>query len=505
MEHDAAQVRSSRGRVVMLVDNGVEGDSRVQKQARSAAEAGWDVTLLGKGRAGTPVCWTIGRATVRLVPMPTGANPPAEDSARAGSSARAGAKARVKSTLHGMGWAGAAAIGAVRGVRRVWDHAYTMFWTTVESDRAWRRLEPGLLAYEQAYGPVIDELVPDLIHANDFRMLGVGARATLRARQAGRDVKLVWDAHEFLPGVKPWRDSPRWLPAHCGYEREFAPYADAVVTVSDALAGMLQREHGLAARPTVVLNAPDVDPEASPPAHEPAVDLRAACGIGAEVPLLVYAGLAAQQRGLMLMVDTLPRQPGVHAAFVVGQPDGAYCQELLARARRRGVADRLHLLPYVSPWRVVSYLAAADVGVIPIQHWPNYEISLTTKFLEYSHARLPIVVSDVRTMAATVARTGQGEIFRAGDVEDYCRAVAAVLADPQRYRSAYDAPGLLAGWTWRAQADALDGVYRSLLASPPTTTPATTSSAPPATTSAPTSDAPPASPSTTTSGSARSA
>ena len=43
MEHDRvteSPVRRGRGRVVMLVDNGVEGDSRVQKSAQSAAEAG---------------------------------------------------------------------------------------------------------------------------------------------------------------------------------------------------------------------------------------------------------------------------------------------------------------------------------------------------------------------------------------------------------------------------------------------------------------------------------
>lgn len=43
---------STRGRVVMLVDNGVIGDSRVQKAARSAADAGWDVVLLGRAPAG---------------------------------------------------------------------------------------------------------------------------------------------------------------------------------------------------------------------------------------------------------------------------------------------------------------------------------------------------------------------------------------------------------------------------------------------------------------------
>ncbi|MET8065620.1 hypothetical protein ABZS65_18535, partial [Micromonospora sp. NPDC005313] len=34
-------------RVVMLVDNAVDCDSRVQKAARSAADAGWHVTLIG--------------------------------------------------------------------------------------------------------------------------------------------------------------------------------------------------------------------------------------------------------------------------------------------------------------------------------------------------------------------------------------------------------------------------------------------------------------------------
>src|SRR5262245_48488269 len=37
-----------RRRLVMLVDNAVRGDSRVQKSARSAAQAGWDVVVLGR-------------------------------------------------------------------------------------------------------------------------------------------------------------------------------------------------------------------------------------------------------------------------------------------------------------------------------------------------------------------------------------------------------------------------------------------------------------------------
>ncbi|HZB31994.1 MAG TPA: hypothetical protein VE465_17690, partial [Streptosporangiaceae bacterium] len=59
-----------RGRIVMLVDNGVEGDSRVQKTARSAAAAGWDVVLLGRAPGRRRVTRRLGGAEVWLIPVP---------------------------------------------------------------------------------------------------------------------------------------------------------------------------------------------------------------------------------------------------------------------------------------------------------------------------------------------------------------------------------------------------------------------------------------------------
>ena len=164
------------------------------------------------------------------------------------------------------------------------------------------------------------------------------------------------------------------------------------------------------------------------------------------------------------MVRALPWIPNLHVAFVVGNPVGPHATALKDLARSLGVAVRVHVVPYVAHDEVVGFLASADVGVIPIHHWPNHEIALITKFFEYSHARLPIVVSDVRTMAAKVRETGQGEVFVAEDLDSYVTAVAAVLAEPRRYRSAYDVPGLLEGWTWERQSAVLDGVYSRVAA-----------------------------------------
>jgi glycosyltransferase involved in cell wall biosynthesis len=165
----------------------------------------------------------------------------------------------------------------------------------------------------------------------------------------------------------------------------------------------------------------------------------------------------------MTIVDALPDLAGVHAALVVNQHHSAYMNGVARRAAALGVADRVHVLPYVAHWDVVQHLSGADVGLIPIHHWPNHEIALITKFFEYSHAGLPIVVSDVETMAAMVRHTGQGEVFRAEDRTDFVRAVRAVLADRGRYTAAYQRVGLLDGWTWETQAEVLVGLYRRLL------------------------------------------
>jgi len=499
---------TDRGRIVMLVDNDVENDSRVQKTARSAADAGWDVILLGRGLPART--WTLGRAEVRLIAMPvplskpkfsfrrrwlrgplgyppTGIAPYRHQwvkakfadlevreaaqrlAARAGQPVSPVRRARLSgrrlATMVERKWVSLRYWQLNRAPRTMsgpWDRMWTSFWQKTMGDRAWRRLAPHLWDFELAFGPVVDELRPDIIHANDFRMLGVGARAAIRARARGRDVKLVWDAHEFTPGITTVDENARWHPGICAHEREYAPYADAVITVSELLAEMLEREHNLPERPGVVLNAPDLRAGDDRGDAGPVPDLRELCGVGPTVPLLVYSGAAAKQRGLDTMIEGLPHLDGVHVALVVNGPTSAYLLELLARAEELGVADRVHALPYVPYGQVVPFLAAADVAVSPVHRWPNYEISLTTKFLEYSHARLPIVVSDVRTMSETVRATGQGEVYVAGEVDDYVRAVRAVLAEPARYRAAYDKPGLLDDWTWAVQAETLLAVYDKL-------------------------------------------
>jgi glycogen synthase len=228
-----------------------------------------------------------------------------------------------------------------------------------------------------------------------------------------------------------------------------------VVTVSPGLAELLVAGHGLRREPAVVMNCP------TSRHARPVRTLRADCALGPETPLIVYAGGLSAARNTILLVEALTDLPGVHLALVSVPPNGrrTSADEHLNRAAELGVLDRVHALPYVPHDEVVTYLAEADLAVSPLLHLPNHEIALSNKFFEYAQARLPMVVSDVRTMAATVRESGLGEVYPAGDRDGYLRAVRTVLADRARYRAAYERPVLLADWTWEHQAAVLDELY----------------------------------------------
>jgi glycogen(starch) synthase len=498
---------AARGRVVILVDNDVIRDSRVQKQARSMAEAGWEVFLLGQTPGKTSRSWRLGGARVLLVPTPRLLHRRPGDLRRS----------RLRDPLaYSSGWLAETRAQAVKArqadlrVRRIeaaggdtglrerlglvparavtkgmdrWvalrsertkrltetrtsgdtrlDRWTTAFWQRALGDSVWRRFDPHLWDWELAFGPEIDRLRPDIIHANDFRMLGVGARAAVRAREQGHRTRLVWDAHEFLPGVKPWEENPRWHAAQVAHERQYARAADAVVTVSDELATLLRETHGLPEQPAVVLNCPYA---ADTKATSTSPSIREACGVAAGEQVMVYSGAVSPARGLDVMIEALPQLPGVVCALVINKPESDYMKQVLGRADELGVADRVRILPYVPFEEVVPFLSTADIGVIPIHHWPNHEIQLITKYFEYAHARLPMLVSDVRVMAQTARETGQGEVFTAGDVSSFVEAARRLLDDPSGYRAAYDDSTLLQEWTWEAQAQVLDGVYSRLIA-----------------------------------------
>ena len=178
-----------------------------------------------------------------------------------------------------------------------------------EAGARWRRVNPGLDDFEIAYGPIIDGLEPDVVHAHDVFSIGVGARAVARARLADRRVAFVYDAHEYVPGLPKHRSrAPRYAAAIESLEREYVRDADRIVTVSPVIAEAIKAHYGLDRMPAVVLNAP-VTGAAGGAGDSPAPSVRSAAGLDRGVPLLVYSGGLKRVRGIDIAVQAMAYLP----------------------------------------------------------------------------------------------------------------------------------------------------------------------------------------------------
>ncbi|GAA2227645.1 hypothetical protein GCM10010232_11730 [Streptomyces amakusaensis] len=471
-------------KLAVVVANGITGDSRVQKTALAAAHAGWDVTLVGRAAGKKPEHSWLG--PVKVVRLPVGNRMERLVNAR---KSRGGPRARLTQWgirdraaldqirdahrvwvreqttrighLAATPLGGAAAVGlralvrARRGAHRLRLRAYR--WeqrrkTTGTTTGDWRRDWPALLDLDLAFGPFIEELAPDVVHANDITTIHTAARAASRLRARGRRCAWLYDSHEYVAGIAWAKAAMR--SAFPAVEREYIHRADAVVTVSPELAALIRADHRLPETPAVVRNAPV---RAVVGAAAGRVCVRAACGLRPGVPLLVYAGWLAPDRGVGTAVEALPLLPEHHLALVAGRP-GAGLTALLDRAAELRVRHRVHVVPYVPQHQVADYLGSADLGLVPFHRMPNAEHSLPTKAAEYLHAGLPLVSSDIRTTSEFVRTHGVGEVFTAEDAGSFAAAVLRATADRDGLRKNIT-DELLDGLSWEREAKTLLRLY----------------------------------------------
>ncbi|WP_051426100.1 glycosyltransferase family 4 protein [Jiangella gansuensis] len=502
--------------VVMLVANDVSNDSRVKKEALAVAETGARVTVIGAASDGRRSIEPLGKALILRIPVAFRLRDERNRGRRRrrtwrppllgyrDRAARQARKLEIRGRLDDIkadsGFAVAARkSGAVsplayragtlgRGLRAarwklarrgVWvrsgvgsrvDSVFQSGWRAWDGAAArmswparWRHVHPETYDYEVAFGDLIDQLAPDIVHAHDMHVVGVAARAAGRAKLRGRDLKVVYDAHEYVPGLSRYGPrTPRFIAAWARHEREYIGHADHVVTVSPAIARKLQDRHGLDHEPSVIINTPVMAA-----ADTEVIDLRSRLRLGPDVPLMVYSGGVTRARGVETAVQALVHLPDVHLA-VVSVPHVAIApvNELKDLAAELGVQARVHYVNPVEPDEVVAFLSSADVGLIPILRYPSHEMALPNKVFEYVFAGLPVVVSDMPSLTEFVGSTGIGEVFRVEDAADLAAKVRTVLDDPAPYLARVTDPDFRREVSWEGQADKLRELYGQLLGRP---------------------------------------
>jgi glycosyltransferase involved in cell wall biosynthesis len=189
----------------------------------------------------------------------------------------------------------------------------------------------------------------------------------------------------------------------------------SIVAVSDATRASLVRQGYPADRLVTVHNGIDA---------EPAEPKRLADG-----PTILEVARLAGVKGQRTLLEALA---GVDATAVLVGRDlergGAYEHELRAEADRLGVSGRVLFAGYRED--VPALLAGCDVFCLP-----SFAEGLPLVVLEAMAQGKPVVATAVGGTPELVVDGETGVLVPPGDVEALRRALAGVLADPERARA----------------------------------------------------------------------
>lgn len=250
----------------------------------------------------------------------------------------------------------------------------------------------------------------DLLIANEINSLPL-------AVAVARGAKVLFDAHEFYPGL---RDEYLWwrLCFNPYFDRicsSYLPRTDAWVTVSDGIATEYQRRYRLPAA-AIITNAPDLSSIA--PSRTDARRIK-----------LVYHGMAAPTRRLENILNTFRLLDGrfeLHLIFSPGS-DQKYITKLKRLALRLG---NISFPPPVPSDRVIDCLSQYDIGIYLFEPTNiNNRMALPNKFYEFIQARLAIAIGPSPEMAKLVNKYNLGLVANSFAPADLARLLNALPAD----------------------------------------------------------------------------
>lgn len=260
-----------RPHLVMLVGNHVVGDSRVEKSAVSAVNAGYRVSLLGTRHRSVfplsryedvpihriPADFARHRAWAawnRLRPerradwslLVNEELPPAAPPDTTGQHQRSAGRLTERLRNAAGRFLTTPSAGPVDQLHSLGKRL------AARRPGGWRTVWPHIVDFEEAFLRELLRLEPDIIHVHDRHPLAAAASYTALMRAHGRRVPWIYDAHEWLPGQNiPGPPEARigWLAA----EAELIHQADAVISISEDLADRMRARHRLESTPAVVI------------------------------------------------------------------------------------------------------------------------------------------------------------------------------------------------------------------------------------------------------------
>jgi glycosyltransferase involved in cell wall biosynthesis len=301
---------------------------------------------------------------------------------------------------------------------------------------------------------IVREFGPQIVHTHTAKAGALGRTAALLASRRRPVIVHTYHGHVLEGYFGPGRTA--------GYrevERGLARFTDRLVGVSQATVDDLVRL-GVAGRERFSLvplglelgRFLSLDPR-------PDRDARAGLGVGAKEVIALYAGRLVPIKEVDVLLRAVARARNAGAPLrllVLG--DGELRPELERLAGELGIAANVTFLGYRT--NVVSYLAAADLGVLS-----SANEGTPVALIEAAAAARPLVGTRVGGVADVVAQ-GTGRLVGRGDAEALAGALTELAENGglRRELGARAREHVRVRYTGERLLADIDALYRELLA-----------------------------------------
>lgn len=302
----------------------------------------------------------------------------------------------------------------------------------------------------------------DALHMHDLYLFGSGLRV---GKALGKPV--IGDLHEnWVEALKHYAWSTRFpgnlvvsIPRWEHLEKKWVHAVDQLIVVIEEAA---ERNRALGVPDTRITTVPNTikrDAFDAYPRDEALIQR-------VESPLTItYTGGMDIHRGLASVIKAMPKvlaeQP-LARLILVG--DGRIKPELERLAQELGIADHVWFEGWQPQALLKSYILGSDICLVPHLKTVHTDATIPHKLFHYMYYEKPVIVSNCRPLKRIVEAEEAGLVYTAGDaislagaIAKLSRSVADRLEMGQKGKAA-----VLERYNWDATVQGLIGVYQSL-------------------------------------------
>jgi PEP-CTERM/exosortase A-associated glycosyltransferase len=306
---------------------------------------------------------------------------------------------------------------------------------------------------------LLDEQKFDIVHAHSPALCGLAAvqAAKVKGVPCVYEIRAFWEEGPGAAGAGIWRSLRRGLTRRL--EIRVARHSDAVVGIAANILDVLRHRGIPRDKLFHVPNGVDCDRFAP---VERDFELSRQLRLDGQF-VFGFIGSLYGYEGISWLVSAMGelKQSGVSCKLLVAG-EGEDLPMIAAAARQMGVEDMILALGRVPHDDVKRYYSLIDVMVYPRRKSSLTDTVTPLKPLEAMALGKPILGSDVGGMRELIDDEKTGLLFRAGQVDDFCRQARRLISDAalRRTLSAAARRNAVEEKDWKVLVRRYEDVYR---------------------------------------------